>query len=293
MSDGVYCKRKVFGDKFIFYKDDEVPDTIKAKEDLAPIKDIKIPAYLLYKTMGFFKYVLEHYKTGMEAYVLYALKPDGKYFMYVPEQQVGAASVHYDISEFHKKFPGCYIVADAHSHSTFGAFWSGTDTTDDCRGRYSVVIGKNAQIFPEIKCRFNYGKKYIDLTVEDIYEDNVNYDDTVYDLAEMIKNLTEVHEVATYASGYSGFRSGVGVNVSPSLLAEADEYYAQYYENLRKQYYNTTDTPATHDNFNKTGGVGRCSGCGKFLRLDQLDKFEDEILCKKCAKRVGAFHVCP
>ena len=114
MSDGIYCKRKVFKDKFIFYKDENVPDLIKGKENLNPIKDIKIPSFLLYKTIEFFKYVSNHYKTGMEAYVLYALGAENKYFLYVPEQEIGSASVHYDISDFHKKFPGCYIIADAH-----------------------------------------------------------------------------------------------------------------------------------------------------------------------------------
>jgi hypothetical protein len=284
MSDGIYCKRKVFGNQYIFYKEDNLPDVPKGKDDLAPIKDIKIPSFLLYETMAFFKFVLEHYKSGMEAYVLYAINPDGKYFLYVPEQSVGAASVHYDISDFHKEYPGCYIVADAHSHSTFGAFWSGTDTNDDCRGRYSVVIGHNQRVLPEIKCRFNYGKKYIDLTVDDLFADNTNYTDDEYDFEELIKKLTEEREVVVSSSPFFGVGTVV---IGSEYMADTDDYYANYYAAMHEN-----RAREQHSNVNKSGGVGRCNGCGKFVSLDLLQKYTTEYLCAKCAKKVGAFHVC-
>lgn len=280
MADGIYCKRKVFKDKYIFYKDDNVPDLIKGFENLAPIKDIKIPSLLLYKTIDFFKYVSSHFKSNMEAYVLYALDPNNNYFMYIPEQEIGSASVHYDISKFHAMFPGCYIIADAHSHNTMGAFFSGTDDNDDHRGRYSVVVGKVNQIIPEIKCRFNYGSKHVLVTLEDMFEDNTNYVDMEYDLSQEVKKLTRATETIVSGVDFSGIYYPKGV---ASEYFGNEDYYSNYSRDVKS---------FKPNNASNVFGVGRCTKCGNFSRLDKLDRFDGELLCEKCAVKLGAFHAC-
>ena len=125
--DGLYCRQNVYANKFITYKADDVKGLPKGKEDLNPIKDNKIPFKLYEDTIEFFRYIIKE-KGKLEAYVLYACNPDGKYFLYVPRQNVGGASVTYTLEDFYTENPECYIVADQHSHVEFGAFWSGVNS---------------------------------------------------------------------------------------------------------------------------------------------------------------------
>lgn len=122
--DGIYCRKNVFGNKHIVYKDDKVADLPKIEENLHPIKDSKIPSILFYKTLEFFKYVYKHFGVWLEAFVIYGMDKEGKYFIYVPEQDVQGAHVHADLDDFYKNNPGCYIVADTHSHANFGEYYS-------------------------------------------------------------------------------------------------------------------------------------------------------------------------
>jgi hypothetical protein len=193
--DGIYCRKNVFADKYIVYKDDKVSDLPKIKENLHPIEDSKIPARLLRESLSFFKYINVHFNQWLEAYVIFGMDKSGKYFLYVPSQDVQHAHVHASIEEFYDAYPGCYIVCDIHSHCDFGAFWSGQDSADDIKGRYSVVAGHNAKVFPDIKCRFNYSGKYIDLEVDSLFEENDNYLSQDYDYKEWINKLNEHSEV--------------------------------------------------------------------------------------------------
>ena len=66
------------------------------------------------------------------------------------------------------------------------AFFSGTDNSDDIKGRYSCVVGNNSKVVPDVKCRFNYAGKYVDLTIEDIFQDNDNYIEQEYNMEEWV-----------------------------------------------------------------------------------------------------------
>jgi hypothetical protein len=274
MRDGIYCKKNVFADKYVFYKDENINDLPSGKENLHPIKDCKIPAILLRKTIEFFKYIFKHFNAWKEAYVIYAVDKSGKYFMFVPEQDVQQAHVHASIEEFHNLFPGCYIIADAHSHCNFGAFWSGTDNADDCKGRYSVVIGHNEKIIPEIKCRFQYSNKFVDMTIDDIFEENDNYCEQEYDFTQWITKLKDVTTTITSSSIIEDKRSKFISKYQQSFdMIDYNDLYGNYYEGFRtNQFYQS--------------GVGKCTKCGKFKRLDDLIDIEEETLCEYCLEKL-------
>jgi hypothetical protein len=159
-----------------------------------------------------------------------------------------------------------------------------TDTNDDCRGRYSVVIGQNKQIFPEIKCRFNYSDKFVDLKVEDMFEESDKYVHMEYDWEELVKNLSKDEPVSVVVTGdhdYSGITRGKSLGSS--------------YFDYSDWYFRDNDKRGFSENFYKDkedDPVTRCTGCGKFSKKSKLDDFQGELLCQKCAVRLGAFHVC-
>ena len=113
-SDGMYCSKNVLGNKYVTYKVDKMPGLPVGKED-KNVLEVKIPLFLFNKTVEFFKYIIKTEKKDLEAFVLYAFNRDTKkHFMWIPEQQISAAAVSYDISEFYTLYPNCTIIGDAH-----------------------------------------------------------------------------------------------------------------------------------------------------------------------------------
>lgn len=126
--DGIYCSKNVLGDKYITYKVEKMAGLPKGKED-KNILESKIPFFLLNKAIEFFKYLITTEKKDLEAFVLYGFnKETKKHFMWIPEQEVAAAAVSYDIGQFNELFPNCTIIADIHSHANMSAFFSGRYT---------------------------------------------------------------------------------------------------------------------------------------------------------------------
>jgi ssDNA-binding Zn-finger/Zn-ribbon topoisomerase 1 len=295
-SDGIYCRQNVFADKFITFKVEEIKDLPKGKEELHPLADLKIPFKLYEDTIKFFRQVIKE-KGKMEAYVLYARKPDGKYFIYVPKQTVGGANVTYTLEDFHTDHPDCYIVADQHSHVEFGAFWSGTDDADDKRNRYSVVSGMHQKFYPEVKVRFSYGKKRIDLTLDDLFADNDNYDEAL-NLVPAVAILQLDNHVVSYVVG------GVSNGYS-NLPYKKNPQYSNYYSNFGYGGYDdggygdyedlsgydkqnadmgiySSDRQAVAQEQAKAGIVIKCDKCGKFTNMMRAKKIRGEFLCNDC-----------
>ena len=157
-----------------------------------------------------------------------------------------------------------------------GAFWSGTDTNDDCRGRYSVVIGKVSQVMPEIKCRFNYGNKHVELKLEDMFEDNNNYENLTYNWVNEIKKLSKAHEVVVTRDG---FWDGTSYRGAASAYYGMEDYFSNFMKSEKERE-------------GKSRNVGKCTECGKFFRMDNLEMFDGETLCERCATKMGVFHAC-
>lgn len=127
-SDGIYLQKKV-GCGFVTVKVEGIGGTPKGVEKI-DVLPRKLPIDVYHKTVRFFRDVESKFGAkGTEAYVIvaYDTKEDN-FFLYVPKQQVGAASVKYDISGFHTIYPNGVIIMDIHSHtSSMGAFWSGVN----------------------------------------------------------------------------------------------------------------------------------------------------------------------
>jgi len=129
----------------------------------------KIPLKLLQEVKNFFRRVIIHKKSNVEAMIWILWGPDRGYFLEVPDQTVGGASARYDPSKIPE---GCRIIVDIHSHANFNAFFSGTDDNDDRNSiRYSGVIGHNASPVQDEKWRFCYLGNFFEVSVSDIFDE--------------------------------------------------------------------------------------------------------------------------
>ena len=275
MEDGIYCRKNIFGDKYIYFKTEKVDGLPKGKAEVSPLAEAKIPNYLLLKTVEFFKFVIKHFSSSLEAFVVYGYNRKlDKYFLYVPKQTITAAHVTYDIEDFHEKNPDSYIVGDAHSHNNMDAFWSGTDNSDDSkRNRYSVVIGKIGKLYPNIKCRFSYETKHVDMELDALFEDNDKYLEPE-DFAEAVKKIEEPKAVI-YVGGHVGSavgyyaNGGYGQNKSGYTPPGASKgQYSTYFNNRTAG--------------NDSTAVAKCTRCGKFSQTKKMYIDKEDMLCEAC-----------
>ena len=308
-SDGMYCSKNVLGNKYVTYKVDKMPGLPVGKED-KNVLESKIPLFLFNKTVEFFKYIIKTEKKDLEAFVLYGYNKDTKkHFIWIPEQQISAAAVSYDISEFYTLYPNCTIIGDAHSHNNMGAFWSGTDDGDDKRDRFSVVVGKLSKIFPEFKIRFCTHDKRWDLEIDDLYEEDS--DDYEFNLSweEELKKINKRTYTTSYVTphatnpnsghGYSGYGYGQGYGgyygqgggyrntekTANSVTTYKPDYSVHAgtktkYGVFSREISDSKEVDSQH-NAAKLG-LGQCDICkGSFPRYD-LEVVEDVTLCDSC-----------
>lgn len=171
------------------------------------------------------------------------------------------------------------------------AFFSGTDNDDDIKGRYSCVVGNNAKVVPDVKCRFNYAGKYVDLTIEDIFEDNDNYIEQDYNMDEWVKKLSYKKETIISTSSVSfGNRSGL---VSPSMMEDyygMDPYDPSYYTGFGYFKNRRSGKEGSFTRDQQSGilpVVEKCTHCGKFTNINKLFQIEAELLCERCLAELG------
>lgn len=172
-----------------------------------PLPAGKIPVELLLTIQKFFKDVMRHFQTKLEAMIWILWSAEKGYYLHVPTQQVGAASARYDWDSLPADSE---IVVDIHSHADMGAFFSGTDDNDDRIGvRYSGVIGRNSLPDPEMKFRFNFMGSRVDVPLGDLF--SFPRPQTEDPPAEWLQKVTEVGYRAPGApAGYTYASTGLG-----------------------------------------------------------------------------------
>lgn len=83
----------------------------------------KIPVTILMNIIKFFREIQA--KFSSEVYIsIYWDKVKQDYFLFVPRQEVSGAAVHFENDYDMLNNPDIFIVADIHSHNTFGKHYS-------------------------------------------------------------------------------------------------------------------------------------------------------------------------
>ena len=129
----------------------------------------KIPSSMFDQIVEFFRQVIEIKKANFEAHAWILWNKERGYYISVPPQTVGGASVKFDYTD--EALPkGDLIVVDLHSHNSMGAFYSSTDNRSDQSGiYYSGVIGKLTTTSYEWVMRFNLYETKKSCTLEEIF----------------------------------------------------------------------------------------------------------------------------
>jgi PRTRC genetic system protein A len=132
----------------------------------------KVPESIYYQIQSLFIDIADEMGNA-EAYVqVYYDIEKKEYFVFVPEQIVSGASVHYNNKEGpNVENPERYIYAlEIHSHNTMNAFFSGTDDADEKETRFYGVFGKIKDATPEFKLRFVvHGQKLL-VNTDDVFD---------------------------------------------------------------------------------------------------------------------------
>lgn len=135
---------------------DPFPDHKAMTEEINFLPAGKIPFEFYNQIVQFFRAVMRLKKSDMEAHAWILWEEEKGYYISIPKQKVGKASVEFTYDE--DALPkGAIIVVDIHSHNTMGAFYSGTDNNNDKTGvYYSGVVGKLTEKSYEWVMRFNH-----------------------------------------------------------------------------------------------------------------------------------------
>lgn len=99
------------------------------------------------------------------------LTQDGQLIIYCPVQKNSGS-----LSDFTKDSFVDYLrlhtaqLCETHSHNTMGAFWSGTDDSNENYPQFYGVIGKVSSIEPEYRFRYALGKEKFDCELWELFE---------------------------------------------------------------------------------------------------------------------------
>lgn len=134
----------------------------------------RIPYALMEQALGLFRAMLYrgNGRRPAEALVhIYWDKVEQKYFIHVPKQIVGRASVDALLDDEELLVSDRYIhYADLHSHNRMAAVFSKTDDRDERATRLYMVVGRLDRYFPEITVRISNGGRFLGITPEQVLE---------------------------------------------------------------------------------------------------------------------------
>lgn len=157
--------------RFVRYQVNEIPGykrNLELKEEVNFLPAGRIPYRLLEEIVQFFKDVMNIKKAEQEAMAHVLWNEQKGYHIAIPNQTVSKASVRYEFDHIQK---GDIIALDIHSHNTMGAFFSGTDDTDDKKTyAYVGVVGRLNDRTPEFVWRLNIGEARRPSTLSEIFD---------------------------------------------------------------------------------------------------------------------------
>lgn len=164
------------------------------KEELNFLPAGKLDYRMLEEIIQFFRDVMNIKKADQEAMAHILWNETEGYHISIPNQTVSKASARYEFDHIKK---GDVIVLDIHSHNTMGAFFSGTDNTDDRKFiGYSGVAGNLDKRDPALIWRFNLNELKRDCKIDEIF--NVERNDIVVPKEWLEKVKTQSYGVTTY-----------------------------------------------------------------------------------------------
>lgn len=184
--DGIYERRKNrLGTFTTRIAEVEIPGLKKDLEEDWELNVPKIPATYLGTTVAFFRNIYKKHSSEVFLQFFYDLEKE-EYILHCPKQTVSGASVRYTNDENFEDDTKI-LVFEIHSHGNMGAFFSGTDDSDEKADRFYGVIGNITQHFPDMKIRLSVGGRTSDVDVDEIFD----VDEEMYHLENYPKDWAE------------------------------------------------------------------------------------------------------
>lgn len=192
--------------KFSFERDESIP---------------KLP-YSIYKAiLKFYNEIFAHIRSEVYSIVFWD-KENKEFFIHIPEQTVSFASVSYERDPELFSSDRYIPVFESHSHSSMGAFFSGTDLKDEIASRYFAVFGHVDKLDQHaFVCRVASNGQAKELSVEDIFDLEDLSDDYTVDLEEALGVIHEridsqpkyqYHSRLSYGDNWYDFYGSYGIN---------------------------------------------------------------------------------
>ena len=217
--DGIYEQRITPVGKFVRLKtkfDTPYLDKTGEEETGFELSLPKMPIGMLYSIAEFFRDIMKTIKSEVMVQVWWDLEKE-EYFLYVPVQKVLGASIDFDGSQELQSDMNKSRVMDIHSHVKMGAFFSGTDSSDEISTRMFGVIG---QLADEVNGSFSsvwragVAGVFTPLTIAQIW------DETDTDMTNWVVSKTEYTKVtekvrAIYVPPAYNARSHIPGKVAP------------------------------------------------------------------------------
>lgn len=196
----------------------------------------KIPAGIFIGIVAFFRKILQSVKSEVAVQIFWDTETQ-EYEVYVPIQQVAAASIKFERDKGPMINPKKVWVLDIHSHCNFGAFFSSVDTNDEKSTRLFGVIGQLGQNNPAHVWRAGCNNKYVELKFEDIWDAENLTEYVISD--EVLANITEMKytpPVVKYGEGYKGINHNRNGNVNAKNLHSNPSAHRNYMQRLASQH---------------------------------------------------------
>lgn len=263
MQDGVY---RIFsspiGDFFILK--DEFKNKLfhlpEGNVTFTPNPDFpKIPGRYYKAICDFYKTIYATNKNEVMAQIWWD-KELKEFFIEVPVQRVAAASISFDKTGPFYDDPNKILVVTSHSHHTMGAFYSGTDKSDEAKhnGIYSFVFG-GLKINPD----GTYTNTTVQRCVYDKYEFLLQLSD-IFDLEDPLigsisipeseySKVTAINTAPKYPSHLTGYSYGkTGGNSNVKKGGHKTSYYPYgSYDYSDEDYYDLYDSVMSVKNSNQ------------------------------------------
>ncbi len=169
--DGIYEKRNTPVGEFVYKKVDcNIPYIESVGEASFNYKLPKLPKSMLLAIVEFFRDIMRKMRGSEVMVQIWWDKEKEEYSLYVPEQKVSGATIDFQHSKDLQEDENKVWVLDIHSHNTMGAFFSGTDSSDEVSTRVFGVIGTISDKGFSSVWRAGVNGKFQSLKPEDIWE---------------------------------------------------------------------------------------------------------------------------
>ena len=228
---------------------------------------------------------------------IYMNVKDNTFVVDVPKQVVAKATIRYENNSPYITDPDYVRVLDVHSHNTMGAFFSGTDNSDEVGTGYFAVIGQVDKPGITMVIRAGRNGNFIKLTVDDVFDmsseeieslpdsvmDNITYQSAVANTGVYSRTAYYDSAYGTTADVVDYYEYWAGYDKTKPN-AKATRYQKPTYANLAEKWLSERSRKGYSYSRDMTSRLSYVNGC------DVLESTPESVLETTYACLVARFN---